>query len=79
MSEDIKKQIAQAERLIRIGDYRRGRELVKKAAAENKEMSKEDAIKVERILAITGMDPFVIVGFLITAGLIVFLFMKYVF
>ncbi|MCP4606879.1 MAG: hypothetical protein GY847_41285 [Proteobacteria bacterium] len=79
MSEDIQKQITSAERLIRAGDYREARALARELKTANEKISKEDTARVERILAITGMDPFVIAGFLITFGIVVFLFMKYVF
>ncbi len=70
--------LTNAERFLDAGDYKQARELALKLKASADKMSEQDISRVKRILAATGTDPAVVVGFLFTFGVIVFLLIKYV-
>ncbi|MDJ0763211.1 MAG: hypothetical protein QNJ97_09510 [Myxococcota bacterium] len=71
-------EIARAEQLVRIGDYREARRIAKQAAADRAALTPEDAAAVDRILTVTGIDPWVAGGFILTLGILIFLYVKYV-
>ncbi len=78
MSEDHKMQIARAEQLIEIGDYRQAKSIGRELKPKIGEMGEDDAKRLKRILAVVGVDPAVVIGFAFTLGVIIFLFVKYV-
>ncbi|MCP4679727.1 MAG: hypothetical protein GY854_30405 [Deltaproteobacteria bacterium] len=78
MSGDPQVDLANAERLLDAGDYKRARALVLELKASADEMSERDAKRVRRVLAATGTDPAVVAGFLFTFGVIIFLLIQYV-
>ena len=64
--------------MITVGDYKTARCSAKRIASEGADLTPEEKEKVERVLKITGIDPWVVGGFLFTFGVLVFLFIKYV-
>ena len=69
---------AKLEELMRVGNYREARQIAKRLHKGSTKLNEAQRQKVDNVLAITGRDPFVVGGFVLTVSVIVFLIIKYV-
>lgn len=78
---DLHHEIRRAEKLIESGNHRDARAIAKNLRRRLNEQSirEEEALKIERLLKITGFDPVIIGAFVLTFATIVFLYLKYAF
>jgi hypothetical protein len=78
MTEPKTDEAARLDKLMNVGDYRDARQLARRMMENPDAMSAEEKASVDRVIKVTGRDPFVIGGFLLTLGVIAFLVVKYV-
>lgn len=78
MTEAKHDEAAGLEKLMSVGDYRSARRSAERLMQNPEVMSAEEKAAAAKVLKITGRDPVVIGGFLLTLGVIVFLVIKYV-
>ena len=77
MAQGTVKRIELAERYIEAGDFRRARAIVQQLKKEREQLETGESERLEKIIRIVGIDPAVVIGFAITFGLIVYLFVHY--
>ena len=78
MTSSTQDRLARSLQLVKVGDYRSARRIAKQLLGDGAELTKEEQNKVDHILKVTGIDPYVAGGFLFTLCVLVFLLIKYV-
>ena len=74
----IEEQLQLAEQYFEAGDFRRTRQIAKKLKPQCAKLDVEDAARLRKIEQATSVDHYVIAGFAVTLGLIIYLFVHYV-
>ena len=78
MNDDKKDSIKRAIHLVEIGDYKEARRVAKSLAKNSENLNERDKAKLNHILNVTGIDPYVVGGFVFTLIVLAFLVIKFV-
>ncbi len=77
MDQNNQEIISRAQDLVSKGDYRQARKVIRKVKTDTG-LSEEDLAHKKRILAVTGIDPYVVTIIAFTFVVWAYLFIKYV-